>query len=193
MKRKFASKEMRVDTNPYQPPSVPTPTPLKQHLPLRMSFALTVGLPLAVNVAVLIATGTTGRFIWLFEQAAPVLIVAWPISAPTAIWIFYAHQAAANADELNSRRLLWLAPLIVIPITMLVWGAVFSHARGQGYVRWQLTVVHWAFFASIAIGILGVAFNRGRRSFVAAVAMMLLLFSFGCSFVAGSSVTGDWL
>ena len=158
-----------------------------------MLFALAVGLPLAVDVAVLIATGTIGRFIWLVQQAAPFVIFAWPISVPIAIWLFYSHQAASNADELNSRRLLLLAPLIVIPITMLVWGAVFAHVRGQGYVRWQLTVVHWAFFASTAIDIVAVAFNRGRRSFVAAVAMMLLLFSFSCSFTAASSITGDWL
>ena len=135
----------------YQPPSAPIPMLFKQQLPLSMLFALAAVLPLAVDVAVLIATGTTAQFIWLFQQAPSFVIFAWPISIPTAIWHFYAHQAAANADELNSRRLL-LPPLIVIPITMLVWGAVFAHPRGQGYVRWQLTVVHWAFFASIAIG-----------------------------------------
>lgn len=150
-------------------------------------------MPLAADFAVLLATGTTGRFFWLFQQAAPLLIVAWPISLPVAIWLWYAHKTTSDAGQLRSRQLLWLAPLIVIPITMLVWGAVFSHPRGRGFERWHLTVVHWAFFASIAMGILAVTFNRGRRSFVAASAILLLLFSFSCSFTAGSSVTGDWL
>ncbi len=158
-------------------------------------FALAVGFPVAVNFSILLATGTAGRFVWLFQQAAPFLIFAWPISIPTAIWLFYSHRTASDSGQLNSRRLLWLAPLIVIPITMLVWGAVFEHSRaiGHGYVGWQLTVVHWIFFASVVNGVLAVLFNPGRRSFVAASTIMLLLFSFSCAFTAGSSVTGDWL
>jgi hypothetical protein len=156
-------------------------------------FALAVGVPFTVDFAVLLATDTVGRFFGLFQQAAPLLIVVWPISLPLAFWLFYAHKTASDAGQLKNRQLLWLAPLIVIPITMLVWGAVFAHPRGRGFVRWQLVVVHWVFFASIAIGILAVACNRGRRSFVAASTMLLLLLSFSCSFTAGSSVTGDWL
>jgi hypothetical protein len=152
-----------------------------------------VGLPLAIEFAALLATGTTGRFFWLFQQAASFLVIAWPIAAPLAIWIFCAQKAFTNSVELNSRPLLCLAPLVVIPVTTLVWGAVFSHPRGQGFVQWQLTVVQWAFFASIAIGILAVILNRGRRSFVVASTLMLLLFSFSCAFTAGSSITGDWL
>ena len=189
----FANKAKRLDTNPYQPISFPTDLALRPRWSLSALFALAVGLPLAVDFTILFATNTVGRFFWLFEQAAPWLIVAWPISLPIAIWLFYAHKATSDAGQLKSRQLLWLAPLIVVPITMLVWGAVFAHPRGRGFVRWQLTVVHWAFFATIAICILAVLFNRGRRSFVSASAMLLLLFSFSCSFTAGSSVTGDWL
>lgn len=158
-------------------------------------FALTVGFPVAVSVTMLLATGTAGRFVWLFQQAAPFLIFAWPISIPTAIWLFYSHTISSDAGRLNSRRLLWLAPLIVIPITTLVWGAIFERSRAMepGYIRWQLAVVHWMFSASVVNGVLAVLFNPGRRSFVAAATIMLLLFAFSCAFTAGSSVTGDWL
>ena len=182
-----------MDTNPYQPISFQTDLALTPRWSLSTLFALAIGLPLTVYITILFATNTVGRFFWLFEQAVPWLIVAWPISLPIVIWLFFAHKATSDAGQLNSRQLLWLAPLIVIPITMLVWGAVFAHPRGRGFVRWQLTVVHWAFFATIAIGILAVLFNRGRRSFVSASAMLLFLFSFACSFTAGSSVSGDWL
>lgn len=184
---------MCADSNPYQSSSLASSTALTQQWPLSTLFALAVGLPLTLDLAVLLATGTTGHFIWLFQQAAPLLVVAWPISVPITICICIAYKTTSDADELGNRRLLWLTPLLVIPISTLVWGAVFEHPSGYGYVRWQLTVVHWAFFASIAIGILAVAFNRGRRSFVAALTLMLLLFSYSCSFTAGSSVTGDWL
>lgn len=139
------------------------------------------------------AIGTIGRFLWLFQQAAPLLIVVWPISLPTAIWICYSYNRASNEGRLDSRRLLWLAPLIVLPTAMLVWGAVFEHPGGYGFVSWQLAVVHWAFFASVAIGMLAILLNGGRRSFVTSSTIMLLLFSFSCSFTAGSSVTGFWL
>ncbi len=182
-----------MDSNPYQPPSASSSTPVARPWPLSILFAMIAGLPLAIDVAVLLSTGTTGRFIWLLQQAAPIVIVAWPISVPIAIWIWYAFKAASDTGELDSPRLVWLAPLIVIPITVLVWGAVFAHSRGQGFAQWQLAVVHWAFFASAAIGMLAIAFNRGRRSLVAASTMMLMLISFSCCFIAGSSVTGDWL
>jgi hypothetical protein len=179
--------------NPYEPSFAPNPSAPEDRWALTALFAVAVGVPFTVDFTVLLATGTVGRFFWLFQQAAPLLIIVWPISLPVAFWHFYARKTTSDAGQLKSRQLLWLAPLIVIPITMLVWGAVFAHPRGRGFVRWQLVVVHWAFFASIAIGILAVACNRGRRSFVAASTMLLLLFSFSCSFTAGASVTGDWL
>lgn len=182
-----------MDDNPYRSPCADRLGTEVAPRPLVQVFALAVGIPLAADFAVLLATGGLARFASLFEQAAPLLIVAWPFTIPVAIWMFYAHKAASAAGSLGSWQLLWLAPLIVIPITTLVWGAVFAHPRGRGFVPWQLAVVHWAFFATIAMGILAVVFNRGRRSFVGSTTVLLLLFSFSCSFTAGSSVTGDWL
>ena len=182
-----------MDVNPYEPSLAPAVLNPSRRLPLALLFSFAIGIPLSADLTALLATGTVSRFMSLTLEAASLLLLAWPISVSTVFWISFAHKSASNAGQLESRQLLWLAPLIVIPITMLVWGAVFEHGRGRGYVRWQLTVVHWAFFASIAIAILGILFNRGRRSFVAASTILLLLFSFSCSFTAGSAVTGDWL
>lgn len=182
-----------LNANPYQPSSMPNDPKRSIRWPLTVPFALAVGLPLMVEFTVLLAAGRLGHFFWLFQQAAQFLIVAWPISLPIAICLFYAHRTTSEAGQLKSRQLLWLAPLIVIPFAMLAWGAVFEHPRGRGFVRWHLTVVHWMFFTSIAIGMLAVTVNRGRRALVAASTVLLLLFSFSCSFTAGSAVTGDWL
>lgn len=179
--------------NPYQPTTAVVCLATESARSLPVLFGRAVGIPLAAELAALLATGTFGRFMWLLPQAASLLVVAWPLSVPLAIWAVYALRTASDAGELNSRGLLWLAPLVVLPMTMLVWGALFAHPRGDGYVRWQLLVVHWAFFASIAIGTLAVLFNRGRRALVAPTVILLLLFSFSCSFTAGSSVTGDWI
>ena len=158
-----------------------------------MTFALAVSIPLAVDFAVLLATGTVGRFLWLLEQAASLLLLTWPITVLALVGMRYGYKLAARARQLSDRQLLWVAPLIVIPITMLVWGAVFAHPRGQGFLAWQLSVLHYSFFTTIAVGVLAVICNPGRRSLVGATALLLVLFSFSCSFTAGSSVTGDWL
>ena len=180
-------------TNPYQSPSAPSEAAPVRRWSTGILFLLVVGVPLGVDFAVLLITDNQGRFYWLFQQAAPILVFAWPISIPLAVWLLHALVKTSEAGQLQSRQLLWLAPLVVLPITMLVWGAVFAHPRGVGFVRWQLTVVQWAFFATIALSAVAVAGNPGRRSIVAATALLLLLFSFSCAFTAGSSVTGDWL
>ena len=162
-------------------------------LSLTTALAVSLGVPFLVNFVVLMSTGTTGKFLWLFQQAAPLLIVAWPLTLPLVIWLHFARKDAKNRDQLNDLRLLWLVPLIVIPITMLTWGAVFAHPRGRGFMRWHLAPLHWAFYSTVALSIAAVLFNKGRRAFVASLSMLLILFSFSCSFTAGSSVTGDWL
>ncbi len=162
-------------------------------------FLLSLSVPIISEFLILILTGKIDRFMWLFEQAASGLIYVWPISVPAAIWFCSSFTTTAPPDQLDTRRLLWLAPLIVIPITILAWGAVFSHrdvfefGRRYNYAHWQLSVVHWAFYVSVAIGIVAVIHNSGRRSFVASSTILLLLFILSCSITAGSSITGDWL
>jgi len=152
-----------------------------------------VALSYVAHFGVLIATGTAGRFVWLFQQAFSIFPFAWPVTAPLAFWVAYSFKKSWQETELNHHRLLWLLPLVVLPVSMLVWGAVFAHPRGRGFELWQLTVLHWTFYLTVAIAVLAVISNRGRRSFVTATTLLTLLFSFSCAFTAGSSVTGDWL
>lgn len=160
---------------------------------LATALAISIGIPLVINFAVLISTGTTGRFFWLLQQAAPLLIIAWPLTLPLLIWLHFTHKDAKSCDQLSSRRLIWIVPLIVIPVTMLTWGAVFAHPRGRGFMRWHLVPLQWAFYSTVVLAVLAVLFNKGRRGFVASLSLLLIVFSFSCSFTAGSSVTGDWL
>ena len=157
------------------------------------TVVVVVGLFYVAHFGVLIATGTIGRFFWLFQQASSIFPVAWPVTVPLAFWVAYSFSKSWKENELNNHQLLWLVPFVILPISMLVWGAVFTHSRGQGFERWQLTIVHWMFYFTVAIAFLAIVSNRGRRSFVTATILLSLLFSFSCSFTAGSSVTGDWL
>jgi hypothetical protein len=175
----------------HQPSSIEAETIRMASTQFALLLVVLVGVPLAVNLAVLLSTGTFNRFLGLFRLALPLLIFAWPISLPLAIWICISHSSWGI--NLKKHDVLWLAPLIVIPISMLVWGAVFANQRGHGFARWQLTALEFAFYSTVLLGVLAVAFNRGRRSMVGAYSVLLILFSFSCAFTAGSSVTGDWL
>lgn len=181
---------MQLDPNPYQSPNVAASTAHEKQWPLSALFLLAVGLPLMAEFGILLALRKWSKFIWLFEQALPVLSIG---VLAVAVWLHFAHKSAARANQLQSLGLLWLAPLIVLPFTMLVWGAIFAHSHSEGYPLWQLKAVHYTFYATFGLSAVAVIFNRGRRSFVAAVALMLLIFSFGCAFTASSSVAGDWM
>lgn len=180
------------DLNPYATSS-PRREPSRTQAPLALSFTVAVGAPLLINFAVLIATGNTDTFFRLLQQAAPWLIFAWPLTAPLLLWLHYAANDAWTRDQLNSLSLLWIVPLIITPIAMLTWGAVFAHPRGVGFMRWHLIPLQWAFYSTFLFAALCVLFNKGRRGFVASLSGLLIVFSFFCSFTAGSSVTGDWL
>lgn len=156
-------------------------------------MAWSIGLPMGVSFNLLLLTGTMDRFWGLLFQAAQILIFAWPVSVPLAAWLCVAYRNASIVGPLENRQLFWLVPLIEIPISMLVWGAVFAHSHGREYFQWQLTVVHGAFLATIAFSLVAVVANRGRRLFVSAVVLLLLLFGLSCCFTAGCSITVDWL
>jgi hypothetical protein len=176
-------------TNPSSESEGPVAT--RKHT-LWYFFATSVAFFYVASLAVLMSTGTTGHFLWLFEQTISVVRLAWPVTVPLAIWGAYFFGKSWDANELNSRQLMWLVPLFVSPVSMLVWGAVFEHPPDRGFERWQVTILYGTLFLTIAIAILAVISNRGRRSFVAAVALLAVVFSFSCAFVAGCSVTGDW-
>jgi hypothetical protein len=84
-------------------------------------------------------------------------------------------------------------PQIVLPITMLAWGALFAHRRGEAYEGWQLAPLQGMSFVVVGLGLLGILFNRGRRSFVIPLTLLLVMNAFFCCFTAECSVTGNWL
>lgn len=181
------------DKNPYVPAEVSSASVADTRRPTTHLFLMATAGPIAVLFLMHVITGTFSKFAWLFVQAAPWMLFAGPISIPACIWLCYAYKNAVRHDQLQSRWLLSMAPLVVIPIAMISWGTFFANPRGRGFIRWQLTVVHAAFVSTVAISALSIMLNSGRRSLVAAVAVLSIVFSFFCAFVAGQSVTGDWM
>lgn len=174
--------------NPYEPPSS-LPPPVPNTLDVPYAFRAGLFLSYAVVLLVLLLTGTVARFASHFLQAAPLMILALPI----VVWVVIAYYDAKKRKQLEVPPMLWLVPLLVIPFAMLAWGAVFANNRGIGFQRWQLDVLHWTLCVHVLLSIVAVIANHGRRSFVGAVALLMLLFALSCTLTAGSAVTGDWL
>lgn len=177
--------------NPYQSPaSVSPPLPTVHRTPFW--FAVTLSTSAAAGAVVLLATDSLGRFFDLLSQATPGLVFAWPVSVPVAMWMLVSFAGVKKRNELQAPQLLLLVPLIVVPLAMLVWGAVFEYRRGHLIQWWQEYTLRWTLFADLFASGIVVWANRGRRSFVAAVAIMLFLYALFCAFTASCAITGNW-
>ncbi|WP_299465014.1 hypothetical protein [uncultured Gimesia sp.] len=179
-------------------PQYSTTQPVANRFPsmsLALWFGVLAGIPLLLEAVVLLATGTMERFLWLCSQSVPGLIVAWPVSVLLLIWLCIGWSRCLERDELGSLRLLWLTPLIVLPITMLFWGALFYNPDfySGNFEWWQLMAVHIMFLLGILLAVLAIFLNRGRQSIVAPFSLLAILIIFICAFTASSSVSGEWL
>ncbi|WP_145220505.1 hypothetical protein [Gimesia alba] len=153
------------------------------------------GIPLLFEVSFLLVTGSMERFLWLSSQSIPALIIVWPISVPLLIWLYFGWNSCLKRDELGSLRLLWLTPLIVLPITMLFWGALFYNPDFYSgiYDRGHISFLRLIFLSMFVIAILAILSNHGRNSFVIPFSLIALLINFFCAFAAGSAISGEWI
>jgi len=181
-----------VTDNPYQSPGFVSPPSPTVHR-ISFWFAVTLSASAIAGAVVLLATNSLGRFFDLFSQATPGLVFAWPVSVPVAIWMFVSFVDVKKRNELDDPQLLLLVPLIAIPFAMLIWGAVFEYRPRHSIQWWQENTLRWTLFVDLFASGIVVWANRGRRSFVAAVAIMLFLYALSCAFTASCAITGDWL
>ncbi len=75
------NKEDPVDSNSYQPTPASIQRPGYTHRPLALIFAFAVGIPLTIDLAILLAAGTVDRFMWLFVEASSMLLFVGPNNA----------------------------------------------------------------------------------------------------------------
>lgn len=181
------------ELNPYRSPPGMTDATLRPRMSLLSLFTLFIVIPVAMGMEVLILTDRLEKFFGLVFQAMFWPIALWLLVVPILIWCKLAYDGCRERGELQSRQLLWFVPQIVLPITMLVWGALFAHRRGEAYEAWQLAPLQGMFFVVVALALLGILFNRGRRSFVIPLTLLLVMNAFFCCFTGECSVTGNWL
>ena len=133
---------------------------------------------------------------WLAEQAFSALLYYWPVTAALVAGVIatLALKLRLLRSELRARHLLIFLPLAVT-LLILFWGAVMEHPSTSqslapswpSYVVWALLVLQ------LLVSIWVVWAMRGYRWFSAFTVALEQWFGLACAFVAGMSITGDWL
>ncbi len=135
--------------------------------------------------------------LWLAEQSAGGLLYASPISVAIALLIGLALWRVPGEYRCRLRNLFLICQaLFLFPVASLAIGAAYrvppERQPGVGVeaVAALQSVQVISLLASIALVVLA---GKGLRARVVAFTLPANWYSFWATFVAGMSVTGDWL
>ena len=125
---------------------------------------------------------------WLGSLAFSGIIYYWPITLLLLAFVVSSGLFAARKHSLNFGKiyLLLFIPFLSSPVLWIL-GAYF---REQPQC---LKFIQATFIAFIATSVVLIALSKAARLFVTAVVLLLLWGGLMSAFVAGMSVTGDWL
>ena len=133
---------------------------------------------------------------WLAEQSFSSLVYCWPVTLILAVGCLVTAvvKSPFRPFQFRARHSLILAPLLV-SLLILVWGAVMEHPSDSQSLAptWPSYVVLALVVAQLLTGIYVVCVMKGNRWFSAFAVALEQWFGLACAFVAGMSVTGDWL
>ena len=140
-------------------------------------------------------------FLWLSRQAADGLLFEWPITAGLLCLLPVAVLSSRGTPSGTMRGGWWLqlAPLCV-PIVVLALGALYRcencspSSLGQGVRHvWAIYTLD-ALLLMQLVGAGGLVKLAAERRFVSLVLQAIQLWcTFWASFLAGMSMSGDWL
>jgi hypothetical protein len=129
--------------------------------------------------------------LWLAEQAISALLYFWPVTLVLAVAFAIALALKSPftiSGSFRRRHLSVFLPLLVT-LLILIWGTVMHDSQ----TSWPDYIVDALVITQFSVGIWVIWFMKGYRWFsVFAVALQQWL-GLACAFVAGMSVTGDWL
>jgi hypothetical protein len=137
--------------------------------------------------------------VWLAEQSLSMLGYFWQITLPLVIAVLAAliHQfyCMRSGFKFVKRHLLLLSPLS-FSILILIWGALMEHPTGPDTPvapDWPTYVIVAFLGLQMLLSVWLVWTMKTLRWLTLFGGALQMWFSFACSFVAGMSVTGDWL
>jgi hypothetical protein len=144
---------------------------------------------------------TWSYFVWLFRQAADGLLYMWPVTAALAclLGIGLLRYLRQSSPRIAGGWLLHVTPLLV-PVAMFVVGSVFAcencspSSLGQGVRHvWAGYIIDALLLGQLAATVLLIRAAKGARFVASALQTVNLWCTFWASFVAGMSISGDWL
>jgi hypothetical protein len=134
-------------------------------------------------------------FFWLAEQAFSGLLFAWPITVILLALVAATFIAAIGKHRLAVSNAAWSLLPIVVPLTLLAWGVVFKQTGLDANLNltWQAKAVYVLLVGQIPVAVLAIWRAVNARLLAAATAAFISHYSVWAAFVAGMSVTDDWL
>lgn len=131
---------------------------------------------------------------WLAEESWGTLWHFWPITLPlvAAVGVAAFFNFPFTRSRFRPRHLLMFLPLAV-SLLILVWGSIMRADQQSLAPDWPRHVIMGLLITQFLAGIGVVCALKGYRWFSAAAVLLQQWFGAACAFVAGMSVTGDWL
>ena len=136
------------------------------------------------------------RLFFLAEEASSMFRHFWVVTAICVVGMILSisiQYLFLPRQRWESRHFVVFAPLIFSFLTLL-WGAVFSYRQGEparaNWISWFLLVF---IVLQLAASIWVIWKMKGFRWFSVFAVVLQFLFLYGCVFVSGMAITGDWI
>lgn len=136
--------------------------------------------------------------LWLAAQAMSALLYFWPftlaLTIPFVVTLMLKSPFMGIENKVCRHHLSVFLPLAVT-LLILVWGTVMKCPDDSQSLapNWPSYVITALLIIQLIIGIWVIWFMKGYRLFSTFTVALELWFTLACAFVAGMSVTDDWL
>jgi hypothetical protein len=136
--------------------------------------------------------------VWLLGQAISALFYFWPISlilvAGFIVTLLVRSPFIGSGSTFHRRHLVVLSPLFVT-LLIIILGTVMAHpSTSQSQApSWPSYLVDAFLLIQLLVSIWVVWLMKGYRWFSVFTVGLEQWFGLACAFIAGMSVTGDWL
>ena len=124
------------------------------------------------------------------------MLYCWPVTLPLVIGFCVVNflNSPFRNSPFTKNHLLVFVPLI-IPLLILLWAIIMHHPiHSQGLApAWPTYVVFALLIIQLIVSIGIIYLMKGYRWFSIFAALLEFWFGLICGFIAGMSVTGDWL
>jgi hypothetical protein len=134
-------------------------------------------------------------FFWLADQAFSGLVFAWPITMIQLACVAATVVVAIRRHRLSPSDAAWSVFPMVVPLTLLAWGVLFQNTGLDENLEltWQAKAVYGLLLMQLPVAALAIWRAANARLVAVATAAFISHYSVWAAFVAGMSVTDDWL